>query len=64
VEICQQPNGDWHTYLNRRLLHVQPAAANAPAPRTLKIKRHPTARRKKPIRIYSYAGREAKALAV
>jgi hypothetical protein len=64
VEICQQPNGAWRVYLDRRLLHVQPAAANAPAPRVLKIQRHRTAHKKKTPRIYSYSGHEAKGPAV
>jgi transposase len=64
VEICQQPNGDWRIYLERRLLHVQPAAPNAPAPRVLKVKHRRAKPKRKPPRIYSYAGHEAKALAV
>lgn len=63
VEACQQPNGDWRIYLDRRLLHIQLAAADAPAPRALKS-RHKAPHRKKPIRIYTYAGRAAKSLAV
>jgi transposase len=62
VEVCQQPNGDWRTYLDRRLLHLQPAAPNAPAPRVLKTSRHRTPAKKKPLRIYTYAGRPAKGL--
>jgi transposase len=64
VEICQQPSGDWHTYLHRELLHVQLAPPGASAPRVLKIQRQRSPRRKKPIRTYSYAGHEATALGV
>ena len=60
VEVCQQPNADWHIYLHRRLLHVHPAAAGTPAPRVLKTTSHRAPRKKKPIRIYTYAGRPAK----
>jgi hypothetical protein len=29
VEVCHQPNGDFHVYLDCRLLHIQPASADA-----------------------------------
>lgn len=62
VEVCQQPNGDLRIYLNRRLLQVQAAPADAPPVRAQKLRRRGSPRKKKPIRIYTYAGRAARAL--
>jgi transposase len=64
VEICQQPNGNWHIYLERRLLHVQRAAPNAPAPRAGNRNLHRAPSKKKSIRTYSYAGRQANGLSL
>jgi hypothetical protein len=59
VEVCQQPNGDFHVYLDRRLLHVQPARPDAGPVRAREFRRSKAPRRKKPVRIYQYAGRPA-----
>jgi transposase len=58
VEACQQPKGAWHVYLERRLLWVQPATSGAPV-RALDMRRRAAPRKKKPIRVYRYAGRPA-----
>lgn len=62
VEVCQQPNGDLRFYLDRRLLHVQAAPADAPPVRAQNLRRRASPRKKKPTRIYTYAGRAARAL--
>jgi hypothetical protein len=59
VEVCQQPNGDVRIYLEGRLLLVQPAPENAPPPRAQDMRRRLAPRKKKPVRIYSFAGRPA-----
>lgn len=63
VEVCQQPNGDLRIYLDRRLLHVQPAPPNLPPVRALQMRRPSAPRKKKPVRIYTYAGRSARGFA-
>ena len=56
VEVCQQPNGDFHIYLERRLLHVELAPAGAATPRAVPFRRTKGPRKKKPVRTYSMAG--------
>ena len=62
VEVCQQPNGDLRIYLDRRLLHVEPARADAAPVRAQQRRRPSPPRKKKPIRIYTYGGRSARAV--
>lgn len=59
VEMCHQPNGDFPVYLDRRLLHIQPACGNVSPVRAHKSRRSQAPRKKKPIRIYQYAGHPA-----
>lgn len=59
VDVCQQPNGDLKIYLDRRLLHTQAAPADAGPPRAQNRRRRLAPRKKKPIRVYSFAGRPA-----
>lgn len=59
VEVCHQPNGDFHVYLERRLLHVQPADPHAGPVRAHDFRKSKAPRKKKPIRVYKYAGRLA-----
>lgn len=59
VELCHQPNGDFHVYLDRRLLHVEPAPPHAGPVRAQVLRKSTAPRKKKPIRIYTYAGRPA-----
>lgn len=59
VEVCQQPHGDFHIYLERRLLHIEHAAPNAGPVRAHDFRKTRSPRKKKPVRIYQYAGRPA-----
>ena len=59
VEVCQQPNGAFHFYLDRRLLHIEPARPDAGPVRAQDMRRSQAPRVKKPVRIYSFAGRAA-----
>ena len=59
VEVCQQPQGDILVYLDRRLLHTEPAPTNAGPVRAQSMQRQPSPRKKKPVRIYRYAGHPA-----
>ena len=59
VEVCQQPNGDFHVYLDRRLLHVEVALPNAAPVSAHPFRKPNSPRKKKPVQIYSYAGRPA-----
>ena len=56
VEVCQQPNGDFHIYLESRLLHIELAPAGASAPRALPFRRTKGPHKKKALRTYSMAG--------
>jgi transposase len=58
VEVCQQPDGRLLVYLDGHLLHQQAAMDDRPV-RALDMKRRSAPRKKKPMRIYSYAGRPA-----
>jgi len=59
VEVCHQPNGDFHVYLDRRLLHVQSAAADAGPVRAHDFRKSKAPRKKKPVPIYHLGGRPA-----
>ena len=59
AEVCQLPQGDLHIYLDRRLLHVEPADPDAGPVRASSMSRSKAPRKKKPVRIYQYAGRPA-----
>ena len=56
VEVCQQPNGDFHIYLDRRLLSIEPAPAQAGPVRAHRFRRSSALRKKKPVRIYKMPG--------
>lgn len=59
VEACHQPNGDFHVYLDRHLLHVEPAQPDAGAVRAQPFRKHKAPHKKKPVRVYKFAGRVA-----
>lgn len=59
VEVCHQPAGDFHIYLNQRLLHIEPAPPDAGPVRAHPFRKSPGPRKKKPVKTYSYAGRPA-----
>lgn len=59
VEVCHQPNGDFHVYLDRRLLHIQPVAAHAGPVRAHDFRKSKAPRRKKPVKVYHLGGRPA-----
>ena len=58
VEVCQQPDGRLLVYLERRLLLEQVAPPNRPV-RALDMQRRAAPRKKKPVRIYTFAGHPA-----
>ena len=62
VQVCQQPNGDLRIYLDRRLLHLEPAAAAGRPVRAQQLRRPLSPRKRKPIPIYTYGGRSARAV--
>jgi len=59
VEACHQPNGEFHVYLDRHLLHIQPAPANAGPVRAHDFRKSKTPRKKKPVKVYTLGGRAA-----
>lgn len=59
VEVCHQTNGDFHVYLDRRLLHVETAPPDAGPVRAHAFRKTKSPRKKKPVRTYAYAGRPA-----
>lgn len=59
VEVCHQPNGNFHVYLERRLLHIETADPDAGPVRAHDFRKNKSPRKKKPVRIYQYAGRPA-----
>jgi transposase len=59
VEVCHQPNGDFHVYLDRRLLHIQTASADAGPVRAHDFRKIKAPRKKQPVRVYKFAGRPA-----
>jgi transposase len=59
VEVCHQPGGDLHIYLNRRLLHIEPALPAAGPVRAHPFRKSTAPKKRKPVKIYSFAGRSA-----
>jgi transposase len=59
VEVCHQPNGDFHIYLDRRLLHTELGSGEAGPVRAHAFRKNKAPRKKKPVRIYQYAGHPA-----
>lgn len=59
VEACHQPNGDFHIYIDRRLLHIEVARPGAGPVRAHSFRKSKAPTKKKPVRIYSFAGRPA-----
>jgi len=59
VEVCQQPNGDVKVYLERRLLYSETAEPGAAPVRAKDMRRVSGPRKKKPVQVYTYAGRAA-----
>lgn len=59
VEVCQQPNGDLHIYLDRRLLLTQVAREQDGPVRAHPFRKKKALRKKKPVRIYQFAGHPA-----
>ena len=59
VEVCQQPNGDVKVYLERRLLYTELAEPGAAPVRAQRMRRAPGPHKKKPLKVYAYAGRAA-----
>lgn len=59
VEACHQPNGDFHFYLNQRLLHVEVAPPDAGPVRAHPFRRTKSPLKKKPVKIYSFSGHPA-----
>lgn len=59
VEVCQQPNGDFHIYLDRRLLHLELAKPDSAPVKAHPFRKAKAPRKKKPVQIYSYSGRPA-----
>ncbi len=57
--VCHQPNGDFHVYLDRRLLHIQAACPEAGPVRARAFRKSQAPRKKKPVRIYQFAGHPA-----
>jgi transposase len=59
VEVCHQPNGDFHVYLDRRLLQIQTAAPDAGPVRAHDFRKSKAPRKKKPVKVYTLGGRAA-----
>lgn len=59
VEVCHQPHGDFHVYLDRSLLHIERADPTAGPVRAQDFRKTKAPRKKKPVRVYQYAGRPA-----
>jgi len=59
VTVCHQPNGDFHIYLDRRLLLIQNASPNAGPVRAHDLGRSKAPHKKKPVRIYHFSGHPA-----
>jgi len=59
VEVCHQPDGSFHIYLDRRLLHIEPAHPEAGPVRAQPRSKPKAPRKKKPVRTYDYPGRLA-----
>ena len=59
VEVCHQPNGDFHVYLERRLLHLKTASADSGPVRAHDFRKSKAPRGNKPVKIYNLGGRPA-----
>jgi transposase len=59
VEVCHQPGGDFHVYLDRRLLHIRTAASDAGPVRAHDFRKNKAPRKKKPVKVYTLGGRPA-----
>jgi transposase len=59
VEVCHQPNGDFHIYLDRRLLQIASAPPDMGPVRAHPFRGTKSPHKKKPLKIYSFAGRAA-----
>jgi transposase len=59
VEACHLPTGEFHVYLDRRLLHIQPAPAGAGPVRAHDFRKSKAPRKKKPVKVYTLGGRPA-----
>lgn len=62
VDVCHQPDGSFHVYLDRRLLHIEPADPDAGPVRAHDFRKSKAPRKKKPVRTYQFAGRFARKL--
>ena len=56
VEVCQQPAGDFHIYLDGRLLHMEPAGSDAGPVRAHAFRKSKAPRAKKAIAVASLPG--------
>ena len=56
VEVCHQPEGDFHIYLDRRLLHVEPARPESGPVRAHPLRKSKQVRKKKPIDVCKLPG--------
>lgn len=56
VDVCQQPYGDFHVYLDGRLLHTEAASPDAGPVRAHPSRRSTAKRKKKPIAVYKLGG--------
>ena len=59
VQVCHAPDGCIRIYLDDRLLLEQAADPWAGPVRALDMQRSTAPRKKKPLRVYSFAGRPA-----
>jgi transposase len=59
VEACHQPNGDFHVYLDQRLLHIETASPEAGPVRAHSFRKKKGPYKKKPVRIYHLSGHPA-----
>jgi hypothetical protein len=60
VDVCHQPDGSFHVYVDRRLLHIEPADPDAGPVRAHDFRKSKAPRKKKPVRTYQFAGGLAK----
>jgi transposase len=51
VEVCHQPNGDFHVYLDRALLHIERAQPDAGPVRAHPFRKKAAPRKKKPLAV-------------
>ncbi len=62
VEVCHLPDGSFHIFLARRLLHIEPARPDAGPVRAQPFRKSGGPRKKKPVKIYTLGGRPATAV--